>query len=654
MKKYLNNILPGILLAAGFSFLYCTPKGEEQPAAKSSQIEQHQQEKTENAPRKAASIDDYITQNKERWLTEDLMPFLRLEECTSSKQDEKYENKVKCASYLEQLLLKKGFKPKVFLPGTSPLPELPPGYLAGSINEEERKKMEAERSIRNPIYTGLKDIRPAVYAERIIDPSLLTLLEDSHYDRRPVNDNPSDPWVTNPFEPVRKKVVEDWNNGKINDERIYARGAVDAAGHILSTIWALEAYEAVHGVLPLNVKLLFEGAEEIGSPGMDAFVEKYKDMLKADLVVINDIWTNRPGIPLITERLRGALNGKLCVQTAEKEGHSGAGSFLPNAEGVLSSVQGRIENPLTKEVSLESWNAMRQPTAEEIAYVDSLFPEWTEEERKEKYGALALVGNPSYSPAVRTILLPSWDWEQLPTEPSEGVIPSRACIAFKCRLVPGQDPKAIFGELEKKLRVMPEARYALLEAEYMGSYPAFTANLDNPYTALIQDALKKEFGADEIERDWNGAGEPIASYYQSKLGVPVFLTGYGHPNDNAHATNESVLVEYGLMLGVRGNICVMKRAAGRGEEYAKELAEKLAREAGLSFLRSDAIGGLGYVCGMTLPGDQSKESTIELPEYDENRAEEKIPFLRSGDKIDFLEPIPPKRAGKKRTLEGLP
>ncbi len=574
MKKYLKNTLSGILLAAGFSFLYCTPKGEEQPAAESSQIEQHQQEKTENVLRKAASIDDYIAQNKERWLTEDLLPFLRLD-CTSSKQDEKYGNKVKCASYLEQLLAKKSFHPRVYLPGR----RIPGGeeYNESLLSEEAKAKRAAEQNIKLSIYTGIENIRPVVYAMRIIDPTKPTILFGSHYDRRPVNDNPSDPWVTNPFEPVRKKVIEDWNNGKIEDERIYARGAVDAAGHILSTIWALEAYEAVHGALPLNVKLLFEGAEEIGSPGMDVFVEEYKDILKADLVVINDIWTNRPGIPLITERLRGSLNGKLCVQTAEKEGHSGSGSYLPNAVGVLPRVMGRIEDPITKEVHLKSWKRARKPSAEEIRYVNSLFPDWSVEERKEKYGALALVGDSSYSPAVRTILLPSWDWEQLPTEPSEGVIPSRACVAFKCRLVPGQDPKAIFSELEKRLQKMPEARYALLEAEYMGSYPAFTANLDNPYTALIQNALKKAFGTDEIERDWNGAGEPIASYFQSILKISTFLTGWGHPGDNAHATNEGVLVEYGLMLGVRGNVLVMEEIM---KKHAKELAEEELKELG--------------------------------------------------------------------------
>ena len=151
-------------------------------------------------------------------------------------------------------------------------------------------------------------------AERLTDSSLPTIIFDSHYDGRPVNDNPNDPWKSNPFEPVRKAVEEEeWNNGKINDERIYARRAVDAAGHILSTIWAIEAYEAVHGALPVNVKLMFEGAEEIGSPGMDAFVEKYKEQLRTDLVIINDTWTNQAGIPMFHERLRGSLNGKLFI-----------------------------------------------------------------------------------------------------------------------------------------------------------------------------------------------------------------------------------------------------------------------------------------------------------------------------------------------------
>ena len=214
---------------------------------------------------------------------------------------------------------------------------------------------------------------------------------------------------------------------------------------------------------------------------------------------------------------------------------------------------GRIEDPITKEVFLKSWKRRRRPTIEEIAYVNTLFSSWTEEERRQKYGAAALVGDVSYSPAVRTILLPSWDWELMETKSSEGVIPSRSCIGFKARLVPGQNPQAIFRELEQKLSIIPEARYAQIEAYFMGSYPAFKADFDNPYTPLVEEALRETFGADEVQRDWSGAGEPIASYFQSRLGVPVLHTGYGHPNDRAHATNEGILVEHGLLLSVRGN-----------------------------------------------------------------------------------------------------
>lgn len=487
-------------------------------------------------------IDAYIEQNKERWISEDLEPFLRMN-CTSAKEGEDLAKKTECAAYLEQMLEKKGFEPKVFV-GTSVL----------------EKKV-----LHHPVETGLLDIRPVVYAQLIVDPSLPTILFDTHYDGRPANDNPKDKWKTNPFEAVRKSVVEDWHTGKINDQRIYARRAVDSVGHILSIIWALEAYRAVHTTLPVNVKMMFEGAEEIGSPGMEQFIAKYRDMLQADLAVIADLWTNRPGIPIIEGYLRGGIKGELCVETAVKEGHSGGGSYLPNASGMLASIMTRIVDPITKKVNLPVYQrSFQRPSTADIRSVEQLYPHWNAAERAQTFGAKALVGNPHLHPAVQTILYPSWDWEMFDSGESgrEGVIPSHACVGFLVRLGTGQDYQAIFNDLENMLKnqkAFPEGRFATLSAKLFTGFPAFHANLDNnKYTPKIKEALQSAFGTKEFEMDLNGAGEPIASYLHNKLQIPVFLTGYGHPNDNPHATNEGILVEYGLLVGVRATIYMME------------------------------------------------------------------------------------------------
>lgn len=490
------------------------------------------------------TIDDYIQQNKERWLTEDYIPFLRVD-LTSAKQGEDLTKKTQGAAYLEELLLHKGFSPKVFIGTDTP----------------------GKERLHHLVETGLPTIRPIVYFEMISDSSLPTVVFDTHYDGRPVNDNPKDSWKTNPFEPVRKKVTEEWNNGTIQDERIYARRACDSAGHVMSIIWALEAYQKVYGKLPVNVKIMFEGAEEIGSPGMDKFVEKYKDLLQADLVVIDDSWTNKPGIPIITERLRGSLSGEIYVQTAVKEGHSGSGSYLPNALGFLARIMDRLADPITKKVALSSYtDTIPWPTPAEVDYVDKLQSSWTEEERKAAYGAKALVGDSRYSATVRTILLPSWDWEKVSEgKVNEGVIASQAGISFKTRLAHGQQPQAIFAELERWLQQQPEAQYATITAKMTSGYPAFRANLDNKYTTIIRGILQSEFGSKECEIDWSGAGEPIASYFQSILGIPVFHIGFGDPKCKAHGTNESMLVNYGLLLGIRVNARIMNglKAVGK-------------------------------------------------------------------------------------------
>ncbi len=256
------------------------------------------------------TLEEYIEQNKERWLSEDYEPFLRMD-CTSTKVGEDLVQKTACASYLEQLLLRKGFTPRVFIGKDTPQKEM----------------------LSNPVETGLDAIRPVVYFEIISDPSLPMELLSTHYDRRPENENPDDRWRTDWLKPVRKEVTEEFGGREIKDTRIYARGADDSVGHIMSIIWALETYQKVSGSLPINVKVMFEGAEEIGSPGMDAFIEKYKNVLQADLVIIEDAPTTRSGIPSIYTRLRGTLDGKICVKTSQKEGHSGGGSFIPNADG---------------------------------------------------------------------------------------------------------------------------------------------------------------------------------------------------------------------------------------------------------------------------------------------------------------------------------
>jgi len=486
------------------------------------------------------TLEEYIKQNKERWLVGDYEPFLRMD-CTSTKVGEDLAQKTICASYLEQLLLRKGFTPRVFIGKDTPQKEM----------------------LSNPVETGLDSIRPVVYFEIITDPSLSTSLLGTHYDRRPKNDNLDDPWKTPWLEPVRKEVTEEFGGREIKDTRIYVRGADDSVGHIMSIIWALEAYQKVSGSLPVNVKVMFEGAEEIGSPGMDTFIEKYKKLLKADLVIVEDAPTTRSGIPAIYTRLRGTLDGEICVKTSEAEGHSGGGSFIPNAEGVLAKVMGRIEDPLTKEVFLQAYKQFKEPTLEEKEYVKSIRPDLSREEVKDKYGLMKILG--SGHPAVTTILYPSWDWQATPQENKEGIIPSRACKVFMARLVPGQNPQKIFSELEEKIKHFPEAKYAQISVTYISGSPAVAASLGQKshYYLTLEKTLKQAFAATELDLVWDGAGEPIYSFFQ-KNGFPVALIALGNDKDNPHGTNESMLVNYGLLLGVRWNF-LMISSFGKGE-----------------------------------------------------------------------------------------
>ncbi len=224
---------------------------------------------------------------------------------------------------------------------------------------------------------------------------------------------------------------------------------------------------------------------------------------------------------------------------------------------------GRIEDPLTKEVFLRTYQQFKKPTLEEKEYVRHIRPDLSREKVKEKYGLNGILG--SEHPAVTTILYPSWDWQATPQEIKEGIIPSLACKIFMARLVPGQDPQAIISELEEKVKHFPEAKYAQISVTYISGSPAVAAALDpkSPYYVTLERTLKQAFGATELDTVWDGAGEPIYGFFQ-KNWFRVALIALGNDKDNPHGTNESMLVNYGLLLGVRWNVSMIS-SLGKGE-----------------------------------------------------------------------------------------
>lgn len=353
---------------------------------------------------------------------------------------------------------------------------------------------------------------------------------------------------------------EKFGNNTIKDKRIFARGADDSKGHIMALLIGLELSQNVYGGLPVNVKLLLEGTEETGSYGMDEFIDKNKQLLDTDVVVIADAPTLRRGIPTILYGLRGYMGGEICIKTADKDKHSGTGSYIPNAVEILAYIVSQLQNPFTGEVSFpEFYEGIKQPSVEIEQRINQQYKntaEGSEETARKDLQLKNTVGDITKTPAVRTTIYPSLDFQKIDGG-GEGIIPSFACVKYSMRLVNGQNHEAIKQGFEGKVKNLGVDRYATVLFSYQKAGAAFFTNPDSLYQQIAGAALKKVFGSGEIDMIIDGASEPIASYYQQSLKRDIIFVALGNPADNCHAPNESMLWNHGVILGAKATVGLM-------------------------------------------------------------------------------------------------
>ena len=448
---------------------------------------------------------------------------------TISGEGENSQEKQKAATLLEHLLQEQGLNTKQF-----------------TIEYQEGDQFNSY---------------PIIYAEKIIDSSLPTILIGTHYDVRPKNESDDDKWKqVNIFEPHEVVVEEDFGGKKIKDTRVYARGADDSKGHIMAILGALEFYQSYQKML-VNIKILFEGREEKSSAGMRKFIEAHQDLLKADAVIIADAPTLRAGIPSIYYGLRGYLGGEIEIVTSvEKKSHSGSRSFVPNSLGIASVLMHKLQDPLTGKVLFpEFYEGIIPPTAQLLKEIDEQYQDTslaTEEKAKKELGLIATVGDKTYSPAQRTTLFPSFDY-QLVTGGGEGVLPNATSIKYAARLVRGQDSKRINDGLQRVIHQSGLEKIAKITLKAGEGDVAFYTDPTTIYQQVAGEALKKVWGTKELDRFIDGAGEPIASMYQEYITPNIIFVAYGHPNDNCHGTNESMLWKNGVLLGVESTVALL-------------------------------------------------------------------------------------------------
>jgi acetylornithine deacetylase/succinyl-diaminopimelate desuccinylase-like protein len=367
---------------------------------------------------------------------------------------------------------------------------------------------------------------PIVYAEYIAAPNAPTVLVYGHYDVQPPD--PLDLWTTPPFEPTRR-------NGNL-----YARGATDDKGQMFTHIKSVEAWlKGAGGKLPVNLKYLIEGEEEVGSEHLEQFIAANQAKLKADVCVISDTSQFAAGIPAITYGLRGIAYYELKLQGPVRDLHSGTfGGGVMNPANALTRMlatliddRGRVQVPGFYDDVLPLSDVERKQYAS--------LP-FDERQFMETLGIAAVAGEEGYTTLERRSGRPTFDINGLTSgyqgEGAKTVLPAKASAKFSFRLVPKQEPEKIRIALEAHLRrVLPPGIQMELTA-FHGA-PGVVVPLESPYINAASSAIESGFGRKPVFIR-EGGSIPVVSTFRNLLALDTLLLGWGLDDDNTHSPNE--------------------------------------------------------------------------------------------------------------------
>lgn len=368
---------------------------------------------------------------------------------------------------------------------------------------------------------------PLVYAEWQDAPGRPTILIYGHYDVQPPD--PLELWQSPPFQPT------------VRGQDLYARGASDDKGQMFALLKGVESVLQAQGRLPVNLKVLIEGEEEVSGQHIERFVRAHPDLPRADAVLIADSPLFAPGVPVLCTGLRGMVYTELEVQGAARDLHSGLyGGTAPNALNGLAAILAGLKDAYSGHITVPGfYDRVAAPLDEERAAWATL-PFDEEAYRRDEIGASALAGEPDYGPLERLWARPTLDANGLiggfTGEGSKTVIPARAMAKVSMRLVPHQDPAEIFALFERRVaELCPPGIDATVRL--LGSAPPATLPADTPAMRAAAAALEEIFGRPAALTRMGGS-IPIAEAFLSVVGAPAVLAGFGLPDDNLHAPNE--------------------------------------------------------------------------------------------------------------------
>jgi len=413
-----------------------------------------------------------------------------------------------------------------------------PGHKADVVRSAEHLR-------RMLVGLGAEDVRlletplhPAVFASFGRDPEKPTVLVYGHHDVQPVD--PLGEWVSPPFEATAR------------EGRLYGRGTVDDKGQVLIHVKAIEAFLRARGSLPVNVKLLVEGEEEIGSVNLAWLMDKHADLLASDCVCVSDTSMFGRGIPSLCVGLRGLVYFEIFVRGARADVHSGSfGGGIPNPANVLARIIASFHDDagrVTVAGFYDRVRALSTAEREEIARLPHEDAEWLG-----MSGARGVAGEAGYSTLERIWARPTLDVNGLRSgfieEGEKTIIPASASAKLSCRLVPDQDPAEIFALLEAHVRrVAPPS----VEVEFVphgeGARP-YLAEVGHPIFDVARRAFARAFGKETVLMR-EGGTIPFVRTIADATGKPTLLMGFGQPDENSHAPNEWIGLD-NFFLGIK-------------------------------------------------------------------------------------------------------
>ena len=392
---------------------------------------------------------------------------------------------------------------------------------------------------------------PIVYGEHSVGEDKPTVLVYGHYDVQPVD--PVELWESEPFDPT------------IRGGELYARGAADDKGQVFMHFKSAEAYMHTTGQIPVNIKYLIEGEEEIGSSHLDPFIEAHQDLLKADVVMISDTAMFARGVPSICYGLRGLTCCQVDLQGASTDLHSGSfGGAVANSAFELAKIVGGMKDERGRITIPGFYDDVRELTSRERQEFARL--PFNEETYKQEIGVKQLSGEEGYTPLEQLWARPTFEVNGLLSgftgSGVKTVLPAVAMVKVSMRLVSDQDPEKIQDLFKRHVHSLAPPSVQVKVTWMQGAKP-WVASLDHPGLVAAAKAIKRGFGKDPVfQRE--GGSIPVVATFAERLGIPSVLMGIGLPDENAHAPNEKLDLEnfYGGIKSSAYFLDEFSRAAG--------------------------------------------------------------------------------------------